>query len=414
MNKFWTVFKFELGQQLKKKSFIITAVIIALVFFGATFLLRFVANETSPEDNTGGVESSEAVEESDKDTLALFLEGDVNESTLEALNSEYKVVEVDSLDSLKKMVKDEEVSEGLSLKSDLEGVVYTNSGFGNDGILEDILRSNYKYTIALPNEGIDPNKVIEIEQASTNIETEFLGRNTISGFVISYFVLMFLYFMIVMNGQVIASNVAKEKSNRTMELLITNVKPNSLILGKVLSGVVTSLLLFLILGLSLGAGLMINLGSSPQVGEMIKFVFSGIKTMDIVVLIVFALLGITLYYFMYAALGSLVSKLDELSQALAPITFLIIIAFIVPMFSLSNPESTVMRIASIVPFTSPLAMFSRYSMTNVANTELFLSMGLLLLTTIIFAILSIRIYRQGTLNYGNKLNLWKAMTQKID
>ena len=83
-----------------------------------------------------------------------------------------------------------------------------------------------------------------------------------------------------------------------------------------------------------------------------------------------------------------------------------------PMMNLSMPDSILMKILSFVPFTSPLAMFVRYQMTNVTTIELLISTGILLVTLILVSILASKIYRAGTLNYGNRMKLFKALKTK--
>lgn len=422
MKEFMTVLSFELKQMITKKSFMITMFITAAIFFGITFIPRFIGSSDKEEISV----SQDAVQDakqgasqdegSQRDKLAVFVDGNVSESTLAALGQAFEMKKVDSQDQLKKMVESEEVEQGIILKSDLEGTQYSRSvGMtGPDQTISNILLNNYKYAIAYPKAGIDPNKVAEVESTIPNLAMEIIGRNTFAGFIMSYFSIMFLYFMILLNGQTISTNVAKEKSSRTMELLITSTKPKYLIYGKVIAGVIASLLLFAVVAISLGAGFAINLSGNETVNEMLRFVIDEVQVMDIVIFVVFSLIGVTMYYFLFAALGSLVSKVEELPQSIAPVTMLVIAAFMVPMFSMSTPDSVVMKMASLVPFTSPLAMFSRFVMTTVPMWEVGLSLAILIVTTILAGILSVRIYRQGTLNYGNRLNPIKALTQKIE
>lgn len=415
MKQILTVFLFELKQQIKQKSFITTAIITFLMFFAATFATRFLAKEQSIMPTTEQNQIEE-LSEDEKKEMAIYIAPDVNKSIIESLSSQYKLVEFKSEEELANAVKSKKHDKGLAIHTDLKAKYYTqNTGLGGfDETISNIIKNNYKYNIALPEAGIDVDKLTEIDETMPDIQYEAFGRNSFIGYGLSYLSLMFLYFMILLFGQSTATNVAKEKSSRTMELLITNVKPKSLIVGKVLAGFVLSLIMIGVVAIALIIGLMINLGVNSEVSEFIKYIFTQIKAMDITILIVFALIGVTMYYFVYASFGSLVSKIEELPQALSPVTMAVVLAFMVPMMSMSMPDSSIMRIASIVPFTAPLAMPTRFLMTVVPTWEVLLSLGILILTTIILAFLSIKIYRQGTLNYGNRLNIWKALTRKND
>lgn len=411
MKEFLKVFKFELRQMVSKKAFIISAIIVSLVFFAATFITRFGGN---PNANTSG--DIQQVLKENKEELGLFVKGDVHQSVLDELSKKYKVIDVSSEEEAKKLVEDKKVVESLVLESNLKGKVYSrNLAMGGvDTEITDLLKDNYKYNIAFPENGIDTAKVLEIESVYPEFDYKSLGRNGIVGYIVSYFAVMFLYFMILLNGQSISTNVAKEKSSRTMELLITNVKPKSLILGKVAAGVVGSLILFLLSILALVLGFVINVASAPGVVAILDMVKSEIRLIDVFVFLAFALVGVTMFYFIFAALGSLVSKVEDVSQALTPVMIIFIGAFMLTFMGMSNPEGSIMKIASFVPFTSPLAMFSRFVMTQTPLWEVGVSFIILVITTIFFGIVSIKIYRQGTLNYGNRLNIIKALTQKLD
>lgn len=412
MKQILTVFLFELKQQIKQKSFITTAIITFLMFFAMTFASRFLANESAfipSADN-----EVEELTEDEKSDIAVYKAPEAKDSIIDALSKQYKVVKFNSEEELASAVKNKKYNNGLAIYSDLDAKYYTqNTGLGGfDNNISNIIKSNYKYNIALPEAGIDANKLMEIDNTIPNIDYQAFGRNSMIGYGLSYLSLMFLYFMILIFGQTIATNIAKEKSSRTMELLITNVKPKSLIIGKVMAGFVLSLLMIALVAVAVTIGLMINLGANEEVKEFINYVFTQIKALDILIFVIFGLIGVTMYYFVFASFGSLVSKIEELPQALSPVTMAVVIAFMVPMTSMSSPDSTVMKVASLVPFSAPLAMPARFLMTVVPTWEVMLSLGILILTTILLAFMSIKIYRQGTLNYGNRLNFWKALTRK--
>ena len=142
---------------------------------------------------------------------------------------------------------------------------------------------------------------------------------------------------------------------------------------------------------------------------MLNAIIDSINPIDVLVFFVLAILGTTMYYFLFAGVGSLVTKLEEINSTMTPVTMLVVIAFILPMMSISDPESNIMKVASFIPFSSPLAMFARFTMSAVSRWELGLSIAILVVTTIAISRICIKIYRLGTLNYGNKLNLLKAI-----
>ena len=121
-----------------------------------------------------------------------------------------------------------------------------------------------------------------------------------------------------------------------------------------------------------------------------------------VYMLVFFILGFLIYAFLYGAIGSTASKLEDINTSVMPITFLFIIAFFVVIFSMSSGEldTILMKVCSYIPFTSPMAMFTRLCMSTVAWYEIAVSITILVGATVGIGILSAKIYRVGVLLYG--------------
>jgi ABC-2 type transport system permease protein len=119
-------------------------------------------------------------------------------------------------------------------------------------------------------------------------------------------------------------------------------------------------------------------------------------------MLVFFVLGFLIYAFLYGAIGSTVSKLEDINTSAMPITFLFIIAFFVVIFSMTSGsvDNIAMRVCSFIPFTSPVAMFTRIAMGTVELYEIVISIVLLVLSTLGIGALSAKIYRVGVLLYG--------------
>ena len=118
-------------------------------------------------------------------------------------------------------------------------------------------------------------------------------------------------------------------------------------------------------------------------------------------MLLFFLLGFLLYAMMFGAVGSMATKVEDINTLQTPITIIFVIAFILVVFSMNEDvNNTLMVVASYVPFTSPMAMFTRVAMGNIAWFEIVLSVVVLIASTIGIGIFSARIYRAGVLHYG--------------
>ncbi len=104
-------------------------------------------------------------------------------------------------------------------------------------------------------------------------------------------------------------------------------------------------------------------------------------------------------------LGSLVSRTEDVQQLMTPVILLIVVAFMISIFGLSNPSSQFVTIASYIPFFSPMAMFLRVGMLNIPFWEVGLSIAILIITIVILAIVGARVYRGGVLMYGTSTSL---------
>ena len=217
-----------------------------------------------------------------------------------------------------------------------------------------------------------------------------------------------LYMVILLYGQMVATNVATEKSSRAMELLVTTARPTSMMFGKVLASCLAGFSqLVLIFG---SAILFYNINRAKLQNPIISSIFD-IPIELFIFMIVFFILGFLIYAFLFGAIGSTASKLEDINTSVMPITFLFIIGFMVVVFSMSGGsiDNLAMKICSYVPFTSPMAMFTRIAMSSVAWYEIAISIAILIGSVIGIGVLSARIYRVGVLLYGTPPKFMKIM-----
>ncbi len=207
-----------------------------------------------------------------------------------------------------------------------------------------------------------------------------------------------LYMCIMLYGQLVAMSVVTEKSSRMMELLITSTRPTTLIFGKVLGAGLAGLTQFALIIASAFGFYALNAQYWADSPMMIGF-FSTSPTL-IVYAFIFFITGYFLYAFLYAAFASLVSRVEELNTVTMPVVLLFVVAFIVSMQGMANPSSTLMKVASFIPFFAPMAMFLRISAGVVPFAEILISIALLVATVFLMAWFGARIYRMGVLMYG--------------
>jgi len=255
--------------------------------------------------------------------------------------------------------------------------------------------------------GIDPMVVDTLSNTPITLHEEVLGKDAQSSFLISYILMFAVYMLVIMYGSFVSTSVAREKDNRTMEILITSTEPSALIIGKVLANAIGGLAQFSVILAAGFIGYFINQSNYPEfISQML---FTGLSWDSVAIFLIFTAIGYLLYLFLYASLGSLVSKVEDVGTSVTPITLLFMVAYLIASVGIQAPTNIFVKIGSFVPFTAILAMPIRYFLTSVPLIELLISMTLMILTSLGLAFLSIKIYRLGSLSYGNKLGFIKAL-----
>ena len=284
----------------------------------------------------------------------------------------------------------------------------------NTEIATEVLQQIYQMN-AMISGGMTAEQASEVMRIQITGDVESLGKDQMQNFFYTYIMIFALYMVILLYGQMVATNVATEKSSRAMEVLITSAKPTSMMFGKVIASCLAGLIqLVAVFGSAL---LFYNLNKSYWDNNMVIDSIFNIPPELLVYMLVFFILGFLIYAFMFGAVGSTASKLEDINTSVMPITMLFIIAFVVVMTSMSSGEvdNTLMLVCSYIPFTSPMSMFTRIAMSTVPWYEIGVSIAILIGSTIGVGVLSAKIYRVGVLMYGTTPKIkdiikavWKA------
>lgn len=284
----------------------------------------------------------------------------------------------------------------------------------NEAIANEVLQQLYQMN-TLIGSGMTAEQAGEVMNVQITSQVEMLGKDQMENFFYTYIMIFALYMVILLYGQMVATNVATEKSSRAMEVLITSAKPTSMMFGKVLASCLAGLVQLIAI---FGAALVFyNLNKGYWGDNAIVDSIFNIPPELFVYMLVFFVLGFLIYAFLYGAVGSTASKLEDINTSVMPITMLFIIAFFVVMFSMTsgNVDNAIIKVCSYIPFTSPMAMFTRICMSTVAWYEIVISIAILIGSTVGVGVIAAKIYRVGVLLYGTTPKIgailkavWKA------
>jgi ABC-2 type transport system permease protein len=217
-----------------------------------------------------------------------------------------------------------------------------------------------------------------------------------------------IFITIVIYGMWVAAGVVAEKSSRVMELLVSAASPRQLVIGKALGiGFAGATQYVLVLVPAIATLLLENQIATALLGPEAGIAPS-LRALSPALLLAFGTyytLGFALYSLIYAAAGSLVSRPEDLQIIALPLSLLAIVGYIQAILALTGGITGFIRFASLVPFWSPFVMLTRLSVGRVEPTEIVVSIGLLLVTIAVTAVIAIRIYAAGVLLYGQRPGL---------
>ncbi len=418
--------------QVKKKSFVLLTILAPVLMIGFGFLIAFMLKANSSSSTFHVIDKS-----------GLF------EGKLENRKSvTYVLVPENNEQALRSTLKDMTDIEGLLIIPKLQDHNYEQLQKNTTLLVNKKIGFDTKTAVAsdlgkvirqekIRDLGLEEAELKSLDEGfelrTQNIVDEKDGDNSLAFSVKSGFALVMMYavFMfIIIYGVRVMRSVLEEKNNRVVEIIISSVKPFELMMGKILGVTFVALTQFLVwITMAVLGALFLNtgLGSLQQqlpgageeavaqldlrqmAGEISGILLDMNVPVVIGVFIVFFLLGYIFYSSMYAAIGSAVDNETETQQ----FTLFAIIPLMLGMYGsitiMNNPEGPLGFWLSMIPFTSPVAMIARIPF-GVPMSQILLSAGLLLASTLFMVFLAGKVYRIGILMYGNKATakeLWK-------
>ncbi|KOP65103.1 ABC transporter permease [Bacillus sp. FJAT-18019] len=420
MNNMWTVIRFTFMNKVRTKSFVVSTLIFALIIsigINLPYLIQlFTGDKAGAEDITriGLVYGQEQL-------LAEQLE--TTWSSLPATSYEFVKYETADEAALNKDIENGNIEGYLKFEKQEGNTFPTVVYSSEDEAMSPELQSNLQAALQIAKTrsivdglNLSESQIQELNQPvridarsiegaskSGGASDEKEGSSEIINYIVVYALIILFFFTLMGTGNMIASEVTTEKSSRIMEILITSVSPLSQMFGKVIG--------MFLLGLSqiaaFGVVAVINLMLPHNIDTLkeMNLDLSAIDPMLLVFGLIFYILGYFLYAMLYAAIGSIVSRTEDLGQAIMPITMLSLVAFYIAIFSLSAPNSMLMKVSGYIPFISPTTILVRIGLGDIAVWEILLSLGILVVAILIFGWLAAKIYRTGVLMYGKRPTL---------
>lgn len=406
MREFFTVFAYTFKENVRKKSFIISTVIMLLMAVIALNIPAFMQslNNRSEKEDTG----------TDIHTTVFIVDeiNILNEQDLQGLGAAFKGYafkgeNANNIDTLKKTIKESDGSALLVIDMK-DGQLFFQYWVNKDDdpIIPTQLSNTIKNIYAgrlLKNVNVS-DEIVQLSLTDAPYELNVLGKGMMQSYFSGIIVTILLFFAIYFYGYGVSMSVASEKTSRVMEIILTSVKPSKVIIGKTVAMGFLGLCDLLLLIIVSAVTYKLRFPKDFKVmGETLNF--SNFTGPVLTMLIVYFILGYSLYAVLNAVAGATVSKAEDVNSAMMPISMISIIAFYLSYAILGLPKGKFATIVSLIPFSAPFAMPCRLVLTDVPLWEIGVSIAILLVTTILLGWISIKIYSSAVLHYGKRLKL---------
>ncbi|HLJ34399.1 MAG TPA: ABC transporter permease [Ktedonobacteraceae bacterium] len=423
--------RYEFKKRVTQRSFIISTIVmlvlIVIASFVPTVVQYIVAHTANAQTKITVVNNAGTIAGLSDGSLSNYINAALNgtTSTTSGQNSSGKaqfVLQMSSpanIDSLKNQVKNGSLDILLVLErtpnQDVSFGYYTTASATSDSHVSQVqaLANQLSVLDKSSRLGLTPAQTSSLfaqpQFSDVNLSQTQNTRSQseiVAGYVLAYVGNILIYMAVVLYGMGVAMGVAEEKSSRIMEILVNAATPFQLLFGKIIgigTAGLTQMALFVVVGIGallLQLPLQTALFGSNAGGFNLNI--AGASVTLLLLLLVYFILGFLLYATLYAAFGALVKRQDEVQNAVQPLTWLLVIGYIVSFFGVYTPDAIWFKVISYVPFWTPTTMLVRVAAGAVAWWEIALTIVLMIAAIFICALIAGRIYRFGILMYGQR------------
>jgi len=387
MNKFMTTFWHTYLSKVKAKSFIITTVIVMLlIILAGNFDKIMNLFDSSEEVNTVELEASEEFTQQFSAVISEFSEN----ITVTDEDGDMLLTVEDTVPITATVESDSEISSGQQTEIEMA--------------LDSVNRQMVVNSLDLTEEeaGLMAAEInVDFQAAESTADEDSTGTGGMDepnylNIVIFYVTVFVMFFVVINYASQIGTEIAMEKSSRVIEMIVSSVSPVNHLFAKILAIICVSLtqLFFFVLTI-------IAVIYFVDIGAIISEfgLESDDRTLPMIIYsLVFLLLGLVLYLSVSALLGSFVSRMEDLQQALLPITLMSIGGMYLGMFNLFNPDNMLVKVTSYFPFFTPFVMPLRVLDSGTSHITVWIGIVIVIITIIIAVYFAARIYKGSILS----------------
>lgn len=260
---------------------------------------------------------------------------------------------------------------------------------------------NGRLRAVLATAGLSPDEVASLQQGLRSTSLDPGDPNADDNGRVAVVMLLLLYGQLFGYGIWVASGVIEEKSSRVVEILLSTIRPRQLLAGKIFGIGALGLLQLAVIGVVAA-----TLASATGVLEIPGHAFATIG-----LALVWFVFGFGFYASLFAVAGALVSRMEELQNAIVPINLTILGSFFISIAAIDDPDAALAKAASLVPFSSSLAMPVRIAVGAAPLWQAALSLAILAGSIAVMVPFAGRLYSGAVLRLGARVKLrdaWRA------
>ena len=410
MSKFWVITKDVYRKNVRSISFIIM-LLVPFIAAAGLYIINQVTDNATEEGDTIGV-----VVQGDSDLL----------NTVEVQTVLDSMTVLNSKEQGEEQLKEEEI-DGLLLlsveKEQINGEFYSSNTMPQVTMalnqqLNQVQSSLRAKALGLSEEEVaslnasvpfSVQKITFNENGEMNTEEDFTSIRLVVGMATT--ILLFIF--IVTYASIIAQEIASEKGTRIMEVILSSVSARSHFYGKLAGILLVALTQIVVYAVSIGLGFYWLKNNSTVQAFLAEFSIRDILGEFLVYTLLYLILGILIYAVLAALCGSLVSKVEDVSKAILPVTYLSLAGYMIGLsLGMANPDHLVIRVTSFIPFFSSYTMPIRLANNFVSTGEVLLSLMILVLSIVGLIIFSERMYKANVLVYNDN-GIFAALKQSV-
>lgn len=410
MSKFWVITKDVYRKNVRSISFIIM-LLVPFIAAAGLYIINQVTDNATEEGDTIGV-----VVQGDSDLL----------NTTEVQTILDSMTVLNSKEQGEEQLKEEEI-DGLLLlsvgKEQINGEFYSSNTMPQVTMalnqqLNQLQSSLRAKALGLSEEEVaslnasvplSVQKITFNENGEMNTEEDFTSIRLVVGMATT--ILLFIF--IVTYASIIAQEIASEKGTRIMEVILSSVSARSHFYGKLAGILLVALTQIVVYAVSIGLGFYWLKNNSTVQAFLAEFSIRDILGEFLAYTLLYLILGILIYAVLAALCGSLVSKVEDVSKAILPVTYLSLAGYMIGLsLGMANPDHLVIRVTSFIPFFSSYTMPIRLANNFVSTGEVLLSLMILILSVVGLIIFSERMYKANVLVYNDN-GIFAALKQSV-